>query len=69
MNRMNGLANMGQNSASTMGQYAIGQGNANAVSEMGKGNTWGNMLNFGAGVGMGYMNPGSFGAGGYSRYF
>lgn len=68
MNRLNGLANMGQNSANTMGQYAIGQGNANAMTQMGKGNTWGNMLNMGAGAAMGYMNPGSFG-GGYSRYF
>lgn len=72
MNRLNGLAGVGYNAANAMGQYSVGQGGANAQTELGKGNTWGNLLSMGAGAAMGYMKPGGFGmggGGGYSQFF
>lgn len=48
LDRMYGLSNMGLNAANMMGQYAIGQGQGNAMAELGRGQGWQEAIGQGA---------------------
>lgn len=58
MNRMRGLADIGYYSAGQMGQNAIGAAQAQAQSDEGEGDMWGNMLGTGLNMAGNYMTGG-----------